>query len=136
MGKTVIKARDVMNASYITLDGIATVKEALLAMKDADANVVIVNKRDEHDAYGFVLLADIVKKVLACDRAPERVNVYEIMSKPGISLESDLDVRYCARLFDRFGLSNAPVIEDGKVSGVVSYKELVYNGLCKLMETP
>lgn len=134
MERKIIKARDVMNQSYIELDGIATIKEALGEMRAASADVVIVKKRNEHDAYGLLLLADIVKKVLAKDRAPERVNVYEVMSKPVISIEADLDVRYCARLFESFGLSNAPIIEGGKVVGIVSYKELVYNGLCQLMD--
>lgn len=133
MARKVIKARDVMDQSFIELDGLATVAQALKAMKEAQADVVIVKKRDENDAYGCVLLSDIVKKVLAKDKAPERVNVYEIMSKPVISIDSDLDVRYCARMFDSFGLSNAPIIENGKVVGVVSYKELVYSGLYELM---
>jgi len=134
MQRTVIKARDVMREKHLELDGLATVKEALDAMKAADADVVIVKKRHEHDAFGIVLLSDIAKNVLARDRASRRVNVYEIMSKPVISLDPEMDVRYCARLFDNFGLSNAPVIENGKVVGIVSYNELVFRGLCKLID--
>ena len=134
MQRTVIKARDVMREKHLELDGLATVKEALDAMKAADADVVIVKKRHENDAFGIVLLSDIAKNVLARDRASQRVNVYEIMSKPVISLDPEMDVRYCARLFDNFGLSNAPVIENGKVVGIVSYNELVFRGLCKLIE--
>jgi signal-transduction protein with cAMP-binding, CBS, and nucleotidyltransferase domain len=134
MDRKQIKARDVMHEKHLKLDGTATVSEALTAMKRENADVVIVNKRDEHDAFGIVLLSDIAKKVLARDRAPERVNVYEIMSKPVVPLDPELDVRYCARLFDRFGLSNAPVVEHGKVIGIVSYKELVFSGLCELLE--
>ena len=134
MEKKVIKARDVMHAKHLEMDGIATVKEALAAMKEHNADVLIVNKRYEHDAFGIVLLSDIAKKVLAKDKAPERVNIYEIMSKPVIPVDPDLDVRYCARLFDRFGLSNAPVVETGKVIGIVSYNGLVFEGLCKLIE--
>jgi signal-transduction protein with cAMP-binding, CBS, and nucleotidyltransferase domain len=134
MQRTVIKARDVMREKHLELDGMATVKEALDAMKAADADVVIVKKRHENDAFGIVLLSDIAKNVLAKDRASQRVNVYEIMSKPVISLDPEMDVRYCARLFDNFGLSNAPVIENGEVVGIVSYNELVFQGLCKLIE--
>ena len=134
MQKKVIKARDVMHEKHLELDGMATVKEALDAMKAENATVIIVNKRHEHDAFGIVLLPDIAKKVLARDRAPNRVNVYEIMSKPVLSLDPDMDVRYCARMFDRFGLSNVPVIEDGQVIGIVSYSELVFRGLCELIE--
>ena len=134
MSKKVIKVREIMQQKHLELDGLATVKEALAAMRANDADVLIVKKRSEHDAFGIVLLSDIAKKVLANDRAPERVNLYEIMSKPVIALEANLDVRYCARLFDQFGLSNAPVIENGEVLGIVSYKELVLHGLYDLLE--
>ncbi|MCB1703093.1 MAG: CBS domain-containing protein [Pseudomonadales bacterium] len=132
MQKRIIKARDVMHSEHLELDGLATVEEALNAMKVANASVVIVKKRHEHDAYGILLLSDIAKKVLAKDRAAGRVNVYEIMSKPVISLDPDMDVRHCARMFERFGLSSVPVIENGKVLGIVSYSELVFKGLCEL----
>ena len=134
MNKKIIQAKDIMHKKHFELDGMATVKEALDAMRENQAEVVIVKKRHEHDALGIVLLSDIAKKVLAKDRAPERVNVYEIMSKPVIPVEPDLDVRYCARLFDRFGLSNAPVVENGQVIGIVSYRGLVFDGLCKLID--
>ena len=132
MQKRIIKARDVMHSEHLELDGLATVEEALNAMKVANASVVIVKKRHEHDAYGILLLSDIAKKVLAKDRAAGRVNVYEIMSKPVISLDPDMDVRHCARMFERFGLSSVPVIENGKVLGIVSYSELVFKGLFEL----
>lgn len=134
MDKKVIKARDVMHEKQLEMDGMATISQALAAMKAEKADVVIVKKRDEHDAFGILLLSDIAKKVLAKDRAAERVNVYEIMSKPVIPIEPDMDVRYVARMFDRFGLSNAPVVEAGEVIGIVSYNELVFEGLCELMD--
>ena len=133
MKKKVIKVLDIMHEKHIELDGMATIKEALAAMKDSRAEVVIIKKRSENDAFGILLLSDIAKKVLAKDRAPDRVNIYEIMSKPVVPVDPEMDVRYCARLFDQFGLSNAPVIVDGKVVGIVSYSELVFDGLSELV---
>ncbi|RMF15395.1 MAG: CBS domain-containing protein [Gammaproteobacteria bacterium] len=118
-----------MSSGFIEMDGLSTVAEALALLRDQDLSVVFVSPRDEHDAWGIVLLADIAKKVLAQDRSPDRVNLYEIMSKPVISVEPDLNVRYCARLFHRFGLSVAPVIKDNRILGVISYRELVLKGL-------
>ena len=134
MQKKRIKTRDVMREQHLELEGMATVKEALEAMKAANASVVIVKKRHENDAFGIVLLSDIAKKVLAKDRAPERVNVYEIMSKPVITVDPELDVRYCARMFESFGLSHVPVVENGKVLGIVDYNGLVFDGLCELIQ--
>ncbi|MCB1746945.1 MAG: CBS domain-containing protein [Gammaproteobacteria bacterium] len=127
--RKVVRTRDVMEQTFTEVDGLATVAQALEIMRQDRLQVLIVKKRTEVDEYGIVLLADIAKKVLAKDRAPERVNVYEIMSKPVISVDPHMDVRYCARLLDRFGLSVVPVIEDERVIGIVSYSELVFRGL-------
>ncbi len=132
MNRKFITARQIMHENHLEIEGTATVQEALTAMKANNADVIIVKKRNEQDVFGIVLLSDIAKKVLAKDKAPERINIYEVMSKPVIPVDPDMDVRYCARLFDRFGLSNAPVIEHGNVIGIVSYNELVFNGLCEL----
>ena len=43
-----------------------------------------------------------------------------------------MDIRYCARLFDNFGISHAPVIENDNVVGIVSYYLLVLEGLPSL----
>ena len=134
MKREVIKARDIMRKKHLEIEGKATVKQALEAMQADKSDVVIVKKRDEHDAFGILLLSDIAKMVLAKDRAAERVNVYEIMSKPVIPVDPEMDVRYCARMFERFGLSNAPVLENGEVIGIVSYNELVFEGLCQLLD--
>ena len=124
-----LRAQDIMEPTYLEIDGLATVEQALSLMRTNNITVLIVNKRSEDDAHGIVLLADIAKKVLARDRAPERVNIHEIMSKPVISVTPDMDIRYCARLFDRFGLSVVPVMENGAIVGMVSYSELVLRGL-------
>jgi predicted transcriptional regulator len=88
-----------------------------------------VNKRHADDEYGVVLLSDVAKRVIALDRSPDRVNVYEIMSKPVIAVGPEMDIRYTSRLFDSFGLAVAPVIAEGGVIGVVSYTDIVLRGL-------
>jgi CBS domain-containing protein len=40
-----------------------------------------------------------------------------------------MDIRYCARLFTRFLLTRAPVVEDGEVVGIVSMTDLVIKGM-------
>jgi len=123
--KARIKAAEVMTQNFITLDGMQTVREALDAMRTNNTQVIIVNKRDQHDAYGILMLSDIAKQVMAKDRSLDRVNIYEVMSKPVVSVPPEMDVRYCARLFDKFGLSCAPVIEAEEILGLVGYQELL-----------
>lgn len=127
-----VEVRDVMKRKYDIIDGMMSVKEAMKAMKYWENKSLIVEKRDEHDEYGMVLISDIARKVLALDRSPERVNVYEVMTKPIVTVDPDMDIRYAARLFDRFGLSRAPVVENGKVVGIVSFTDMVLKGLVEL----
>ena len=125
----IIRVRDVMKSEVDVLDGMLTVTEALSSMKYLETRTIIVNKRHEDDEFGVVMFRDIAKKVLARDHSPDRVNIYEIMSKPVMSVHPDMDIRYCARLFDRFGVSRAPVLEDQKIIGLVSYSDIVLKGL-------
>ena len=125
----IVRVSQVMAQSYAMIDGLATIQEAIELFKQDLASVLLVNKRHDDDEYGLLLLSDIAKQVVAKDRSPERVNVYEVMSKPVIAVDPDMDVRYCARLFERFGLSIAPVIKLQQVVGVVSYNEIVFGGL-------
>lgn len=130
--RKIVRTRDIMKDQFVELDGLHTVKEAIEALLAANANVLIVKKRNDNDEYGIVQLSDIAKKVLAKDRSPERVNIYEIMTKPVISVPPNMDVRYCSRLFEQFGLSSVPVIENDKVVGMVGYTELVLHGMVEI----
>ncbi len=129
--KTIVRVREVMTQQFVILDGIATVEEGIQALLKKDAHAVIIQRRCEEDEYGIVVLPDIAQKVLSVDKAPERVNLYEIMTKPVLAVDPELDIRYCARLFYRFGLSMAPVIQDKEVLGIVTYNDIVLRGLLK-----
>ncbi len=127
--RKVTRVRDVMKTKYDLVDGMMTVKDALVKMQHIETKCLIVDKRHADDEYGIVLLSDIAKQVLAQDRSAARVNVYEVMSKPVISVDPAMDIRYCARMFTKFGLSRAPVIEAGKLLGIVSFTDMVLHGL-------
>ncbi len=124
-----VPVRQVMREHVVFVDGKITVLDALKIMKREKVTSLMVNRRSEKDEHGILLFSDIAKQVIAENRAPERVNVYEVMTKPVISVRPDMDIRYCARLFGRFGISHAPVVENDEVIGVVSYYLLVLEGL-------
>ncbi len=127
--KLVVSVRDVMRTEFDLVDGLDTIAEALKNSKHPETKCFIVNMRHENDEYGIVLLSDIAKQVLAKNKSPERVNIYEIMSKPVVAVDPDMDIRYCTRLFENFGLSRAPVVDKRKVIGVVGYTDIVLRGV-------
>jgi CBS domain-containing protein len=130
--RKLIRVRDVMRTEFHTVDGMATIADALQLLKRHGIECLVVNKRNDEDEYGLLLVSDIARLVLANDRAPARVNVYEVMAKPVIAVDPAMDIRYCARLFTRFDLSQAPVIDGGKVVGFVAFTDLVLRGLAEL----
>lgn len=119
--------QDAMSSnSYQLADGMLTVAEGIKLAKEYNVESLIIKKRHDHDEYGLVMLSDIAKEVLAKNRSPERVNLYEIMTKPVIAVKPTMDVKYCARLFERLGIHIAPVIENERILGMVDYTRMVF----------
>ena len=127
--KNIVRVRDVMKAEFDMVEGMDTVADVLKNSRHPETKCFIVNIRHADDEYGIVLLSDIAKMVLAVNKAPERVNIYEIMSKPVVSVDPEMDIRYCVRLFENMGIARAPVIEHKKVIGIIGYTDIVLDGV-------
>jgi len=121
------KVRDIMQRQVATIDGIATVREALQLMRDRHIKSLVVNRRHRDDAYGIITLYDIVNKVITRNRVLDKTNVYEVMSKPLITVAQGLQVKYAARLMSQFDVKRALIIENGELVGIVSMQDIVYS---------
>lgn len=121
-----VTVRDVMTDDPHVIDGLATVREAMNRMRDERVNSLVIDKRYEGDEYGIVVVGDIAEHIIGHNRSPDRTNVYEIMSKPVVSLEADMNIKYAVRLLARFGLSRAIVLEKGELIGIVTLRDLVF----------
>ncbi|MCY4576569.1 MAG: CBS domain-containing protein [Chloroflexi bacterium] len=117
---------DLMGSAIYSIDGLATVAEAIELMKQHNVSSLIVNRRDHTDEVGLVVVSDIARQVIAQNHSPERVNVYEIMSKPVLTLPSDMLTSYAVRLLERFDISRAVVVdEDREPLGIITLRDLV-----------
>ena len=124
--KRIIRVGDVMGSELYTIGRLATVAEAMALMKQHEVSSLAVDRRDDDDEYGLLVVADIAREVIAKNRAPERVNVYEIMSKPVLTLPSAMLARYAVRLLVRFELSRAVVVDyERHPLGMVTLRDLV-----------
>ncbi|MBC2703435.1 CBS domain-containing protein [Desulfobacula sp.] len=122
---SIIRARDVMRKGIITIDGMATAKEAAAKMRAEKVSCLIVKRRDNDDAWGIVVVQDFLKGVIIPGRSPENVHVYEIMTKPVITVPADMDIRYVARLINRAGIRRASVEDGGELIGMISLSSLI-----------
>jgi len=127
-----IYVKDVMKSNFGIINSKATTKEALNEMNRLNTAVLVVNKRNENDEYGILLVSDIARMVLAKDKAASRVDVFEIMTKPAICVDPEMDIRYCARLMSTFNLTRILVEADNEILGTVSPRALVLDGLAAI----
>ena len=122
-------AKEAMTKIVVLVDGMATAKEAVELMRKEGVESLIVKKRYTEDACGIVNVHDFIRGVILQDKTSEEVNVFEIMTKPVISVPADMDVRYVASLMTNIGVRMAPVEENGEYIGVVSLSDLVLDNL-------
>lgn len=123
--KSYDKVRDVMMPEVKTIDGLATVAEAIRQMGKNSFGSLIVAKRNEGDEYGLVTMQAIARQVIEPNLSPERVNVYEIMEKPALSVRGDMNIRYAIRLLERMNQQSALVVDENIAIGTVSLLDMV-----------
>ena len=123
-GKNFVRVREVMTPSPRVIDGLATVREAVELMREHHVSSLVIDRRHEGDEYGMVTVHDVAGKVIGQDRSKDRMNVYEIMSKPLLTVDLDMDIRYAIRILTRFQLSRALVTEKGSMVGIVTLRDM------------
>ena len=127
MPKPIIRAQDVMQREILSVDGMTSAKEAAVKMRSNQATDLLVAKRNDDDAWGIVTVMDLVKNVIMPGRDAENVFVYEIMTKPVITVPAQMDIRYVIRLMQRIGVRRAPVEDKGEIVGMITFYSLVLN---------
>ena len=118
-------AKELMVTDVVEIDGMASALDAAKLMKEKNVRALIVTRRGPDDAYGIVTQRDIVYGTIADATDADTVKVHELMSKPLVVVNPDLDIRFVARLMRNMGLSRAPVIGEGRLMGIVSVTDLL-----------
>ena len=119
-----MKAADIMTTKVFTISNLATVAEAIAMMQDHRVRSLIVEPSDRDDAYGIITETDIIYSIIAKQKDPEAILVYQIMSKPCIVVNPDLSLHNVARLFAETGIEKAPVIK-GELLGMISATDII-----------
>jgi predicted transcriptional regulator len=126
----IVRVGDVMTTKLRRIDRTATVAEAIESMRATGVSSLVVERRDADDEFGLIVVTDIARDVIAKNRPPERVNVYEVMSKPVITVSVDMQIRYAVRLLVGFKLSRALVVDQNRAPvGIVTLRDLVLRQL-------
>jgi CBS domain-containing protein len=119
---------DIMTAEVQVIDRLATVADAIVQMQTHGVRSLIVDRPATDLPYGVLTERDIVYKVFARNLEPDRVRVQDIMRQPCIALEPHISLREAALTMSDAGIQRAPVIQAGKLLGIVSVTDLVMKG--------
>lgn len=125
MSKPITRVKDVMQKEVLCIDGMATTKEAAAQMRANRVSELLVQKRNDDDAWAIITIMDLVKEVVVPDKDAEDVCVYEVMTKPIITVPAEMDIRYAIRLIHRTGVHRAPVEHMGEIVGMVTLSSLI-----------
>ena len=120
---------EVMQPDPHTIDGMAPVSQALAIMRTKNISCLVVQRRDERDEYGMLLITDITRDVISKSRPLSRTSVYEIMTKPAPALDQGMSVKYGIRHMDHFGLTHCVVLSGRDLTGIVTLKTMTYSYL-------
>ena len=122
----IITVGQVMTQEVRTIGRTATVSKAIGVMRDTGVSSLVVERRDSGDEFGLLSVTDIARDVIATERSPDRVNVYEIMSKPVLTVAVGMNIKYAVRLLSKFGISRALVLDDQRAPvGIVTLRDMV-----------
>ena len=125
-GEPHISVGEVMQREVHTVDPMATVRDALQAMAEHKVSSLVIERRDPSDELGLIVVTDIAREVIAVNKSADRVNVYEVMSKPVLTLDKDMHIKYGIRMLHRFQLSRGLVTDhDRNLVGIVTLRDMV-----------
>ncbi len=105
----------------ITPDAMAYAALEIMSDKDVGALLVI----DEGSLVGVFSERDYARKVILRGKSSRTTTVGELMSAPPICASPELTVRDCMVLMNNNHIRHLPVLENGKVVGVVSIGDVV-----------
>ena len=117
--------KDIMIKDVVTISPLATLRQAMAKMRAHKVKSLIVERRDECDAYGLLTYTAILRTIVAEEGDIDLINVYDVCSKPVIAVPPGMDVKYVARLMAKHRLARLAVLDGNELAGVVTMNDIV-----------
>ncbi len=99
------------------------VLEAIQLMADKHVGALPVTRNGE--LVGVISERDYARKVILLGRSSAETPVWQIMSSPVVTVSPEQDARQCMELMTHKRIRHLPVVEGGRMVGVISIGDLV-----------
>lgn len=117
-----LKVEDTMVEEVVTIDADATVKKAVDLMNKHEIGCLIVTRKGK--AVGIVTERDMLNRVLAQYRDPDRTKVSDIMTSPLIVADPEMDLEEAARQMFKMKVKKLPVVSKGELVGLITLTDI------------
>lgn len=117
--------KDIMQPNVITISPLATIRDALQQMDRHSVKSLVVERRDDHDAYGIITYTTILRTIVAEEGDIDLINVYDVCSKPAISVYSSMDVRHVARMMVNHDFRRVIVLDENRLVGIITMEDII-----------
>lgn len=117
--------KDIMVREVVTISPLATIRDAMRLMKQHSLKSLVVEKRDQHDAFGIITYTNILKTIVAEEGDIDLINVYDICAKPALTISRELDVKHAARLMVTMNIRRLLVTATNELAGVITMNDIV-----------
>ncbi len=117
--------KDIMVRDVVTVSPLATIREAMRLMRQRQVKTLVVVKRNAHDAYGIITYTNILKTIVAEEGDIDLINVYDICSKPALTISRELDVKHAARLMVNMNIRRLLVTATNELAGIITMNDIV-----------
>lgn len=111
-----------MTARPFTMDATATLCDAARQMRDADIGDIIVT--DGGEVRGILTDRDITVRAIAEEMDPRTTTLDEVLTEDVVMVSPQDDAVAAAELMRTYSVRRLPVVEDGRLVGVVSIGDL------------
>ena len=117
-----MEIRDIMTRSVVSIDPAESVEVAARTMTQYNIGALPVCANGK--LCGMLTDRDIVTRCLAANRKPGDTSVKQIMTQQVTSVRPDMETGVAAHLMGRLQIRRLPVVEDGKLCGMVSLGDM------------
>lgn len=117
-----LKIEDIMVESVVTVEADATVMKAIKLMNEHEIGCIVVTRRGK--PVGIVTERDMLKRVIAKAKSPQKTKVREIMTKPLISGQPEMDIEEATRLMFEKKIKKLPVVEQNRLIGLITLTDV------------
>jgi CBS domain-containing protein len=119
----IVLVRDVMSKDVRVVRPDTSVKEVVATMNKFDIGSIVVVQGDR--PVGIITERDILRRLVEPCLAPETLTARQIMTSPVLTISETANIEETAKIMARKRVKRLPVINNGKLVGMITYTDIV-----------